>query len=131
MSCPKCNKVSACSCKNCRESRARNGEVAVEEVVLLDTLTDSLVACGHCGFTMSFYAWDDLDNSLNMPPRLRGLRRWFKRKSYAKYGLSKAQVQQAIDEAAKMPQHAPECPAARDDDAPEHELSCTCGGRDE
>ena len=27
--------------------------------------------------------------------------------------------------------HLPECPAARDDDAPEHELSCTCGGRDE
>ena len=27
--------------------------------------------------------------------------------------------------------HAFECPAARDDDAPEHELSCTCGGRDE
>lgn len=27
--------------------------------------------------------------------------------------------------------HAPECPAARDDDAPEGELQCTCGGRDE
>ena len=27
--------------------------------------------------------------------------------------------------------HAPECPAACDDDAPEHELQCTCGGRDE
>ena len=39
--------------------------------------------------------------------------------------------QEADDYRDSLNVHAPECPAARDDDAPEHELSCTCGGRDE
>ena len=28
-----------------------------------------------------------------------------------------------------VPVHLPECPASRDDDMPEHEITCTCGGQ--